>query len=271
VTVEGGGEPLLSPLFSETARLIRKNGLAAGLLTNGLNLFQPEGSHGRRGPKGPGPEILSLFQWIRISLDAYDADSYRRAKGGDGFRKVLANIERLSALCPRPVVGVGYVLCSINDRPEGLLELARKLRQAGADYLAVRPVVDHPELASQMDPGQFRALLGQPLPVSLEALAHNRSEGNLGLPCLAHSLSAVITADGSVYLCGRLYGEAETEPLGNLAQSDFREIWAGQVREEQARALRDGEYCRKRCPQCRMTKYNRLLDGLRRLQTPDFI
>lgn len=265
VTIEGGGEPTLWPDFVAGTELARAKGLSVGLITNGTKLF----------PLGREAGFYSNFQWIRLSLDAYGPDLYEKLKGRDGFDVLLNSLSKLAKIKSRPVLGVGYVLTSLNDDPEGLRALAIKLRDLGADYLHLRPVVDHDEMASHRDPQVILdRLLDLETPffsVNAKALIENQIFGNDGLPCLAHSLSTVITADGSVFLCGRLNDDPATGSMGNIKNDYFKDIWGGEKRREQVAWSAKGEYCLKNCPQCRMTKYNRLLHNLKRVKTPDFI
>jgi MoaA/NifB/PqqE/SkfB family radical SAM enzyme len=261
VTIEGGGEPTLWPGFEEATRLAVSKGLSVGLITNGTNLF----------PRGRDPEIFALFQWIRLSLDATGPRQYEALKGENHFSRLLDGLSRLASLKPGLTLGVGYVLTSINDEPEALRSLTRTLRDLGADYLHLRPVVDHPEMASRRPPADLSDLETASFSVNSGPLTDNKGRGNDGLPCLAHSLSAVITADGSVFLCGRLNGDPATGSMGDLLHSPFKEIWRGPERLAQAALAARGEYCLVHCPQCRMTKYNRLLNNLRLLKTRDFI
>ena len=60
-------------------------------------------------------------------------------------------------------------------------------------------------------------------------------------------------------------------PLGNLYDESFYDIWHGQEREKQSRQLLDKDYCRKWCPECRLTKYNVLLDKTLGIKTTNFI
>ena len=257
VTIEGGGEPTLSPLFPAAARAARARGLAVGLITNGLDLF------------GRGRSLSDYrdFEWIRVSLDAADPETYRRLKGRDGFGEVMAGLAGLAALKPALTLGAGYVLTNRNDEPESLARLGETLRNMGLDYLQVRPVVDHPALASRRDLGFLKG----EFPVNLAALSDNAASGNLNLPCLAHSLSAVIGSDGLVWLCGRLNADPAARPLGDLTRAGFAEIWAGEERRHQAGLAASAEFCRTHCPPCRLTKYNRLLHSLGRLKTRHFI
>ena len=259
VTIEGGGEPTHSPLFPGAARAARARGLAVGLITNGLNLFRP----------GLSLDDYRGFEWIRVSLDATEPETYRALKGTDGFAEVMANLGRLAALRPGLTLGAGYVLTNQNDHPEALARLAETLRGLGLDYLHIRPVVDHPAMVSRRDLGFLRA--EGDFSVNLAALADNAASGNGNLPCLTHSLSSVIGADGLVWLCGRLNADPAARPLGDLARAGFAEIWAGDERRRQANLAASAEFCRIHCPPCRLTKYNRLIHRLARLKTRHFI
>jgi radical SAM protein with 4Fe4S-binding SPASM domain len=261
ITIEGGGEPTLWPKFEEAARLAVSKGLSVGLITNGTNLF----------PEGRNPEIYSLFQWVRLSLDATNPAQYKALKGGDYFGSLLDGLARLNKLKPRPTLGIGYVLTNHNDDPEALRELTVTLRELRADYFHIRPVVDHPEMASLLDSFDATGLETPAFSVNSWPLTDNQGLGNDGLPCLAHSLSTVISADGSVFLCGRLDDDPATGAMGNILDTPFREIWRGPRRQALAAQAASGEYCLGHCPQCRMTKFNRLLGSLKQIKTRDFI
>jgi hypothetical protein len=271
VVFEGGGEPLLFGEFPQALEASLERGLSAGLITNGLLLF---------GKSAPAP-LLSELKWIRVSLDAASDGQFRSLKGSPGYAEALANVSRLCGLSPKPVVGVGYVLTDGNDDPALLRSLAFSLRDMGADYLQIRPVVDHPELDSRRSAGELgEALSGASGPgfnVDLAPLSDNLPEGNLGLPCRAHSITAVVGADTKVFICGRLNGWAGFSHAGFLAgggtgeRPGFKAAWTGELRKTQNRVLSSPSFCSGRCPRCRITKYNRLLDVLARLRTPDFI
>ena len=95
-------------------------------------------------------------------------------------------------------------------------------------------------------------------------------KGMAGFPVL-HSLTTVITADGRVYLCGRLNIYPWIESLGNINKESFRDIWFGGKRRSQAKMALDCEFNRKYCPNCRLTKFNQLFERIRKIRTKNFI
>ncbi|MDL2226299.1 radical SAM protein [Deltaproteobacteria bacterium OttesenSCG-928-M10] len=261
VTIEGGGEPTVSPYFTRAVASALDRDLAVGLITNGLDMFPPE----------LPPNFYRRFEWIRISLDAADRWQYLKLKGVDGFDQVLAAIGRLAQLAPEVTLGVGYVLTNRNDEPDHLQNLVLTLRSLGVDYLQIRPVVDHPDLVSRLPLGFLKKFETSDFSVNLAALSENEPSGNQNLPCLAHSLSTVIGADGAVWLCGRLNTAPGAVPVGRLTETSFKDIWQGPERARQTAQAASAEFCRTHCPQCRMTKYNQLLADIDRLKTRNFI
>ena len=261
VTIEGGGEPTLSPIFEAAVLAAGERQLAVGLISKGLELFPPERD----------PAIYARFECIRISLDAADRWQYLKTKGVDGFDQVLSNLTRLAECASEKTLGVGYVLTSQNDEPDHLQHLALSLRSLGVDYLQIRPVVDNPDMVSRMPLDFLKKFERARFSVNLAALSDNEPDGNAGLPCLAHSLSAVIGADGAVWLCGRLNAEESAQPIGNLTSQSFQRIWLGPERAAQCARAASAAWCQSHCPQCRMTKYNQLLADIDRLKTKNFI
>lgn len=256
IVIEGGGEPTLHPDFFSIVNEIKNKGLAPGLITNGY--IQP-------------PNPINDFEWIRVSLDASSRDQYYRTKGVDGFNQVINNLMTMSVEKSSTTLGVGYVLTNLNDNPVKLEQLVLFLKKIGINYIHFRPVVDHPELQSQADLNYLKKYETQDFSINIAAMIDNKDYGNSGLPCLAHSLSTVITADGGVFLCGRLNSFESWEPLGNLHNQSFNKIWTGDKRRQQVKKVSQASFCRSHCPQCRMTKYNRLLNDIERIKTRNFI
>ncbi|MGL4209014.1 MAG: radical SAM protein, partial [Candidatus Adiutrix sp.] len=259
VTIEGGGEPTLAPFFAQTVKAACQQNLAVGLITNGLQLFDQ------------GEDIFGEMQWVRVSLDAANGNQYLKLKKIDGFGLTMKNIEKLVKIAPKAAIGVGYVLSKHNDDPDGLQHLLLTLRSMGVSYIQIRPVVDHPSLVSHLNLDYLQKVETADFSVNISALTDNQSGGNMGLPCLAHSLSSVIGADGAVWLCGRLNTDPLARPLGSLLTHSFSEIWHGDERAKQVAQAFDPTFCKQNCPQCRMSKYNRLLTDIAKIKTKNFI
>lgn len=257
IVIEGGGEPTIYEEFTKVVRQARQSELAIGLITNGYRM--------------PYSELVDDFEWIRVSLDAAGRHEYRRLKGVDGFDRVINNLMTMAALKKDTILGVGYVLTNRNDNLINIEQLVMFLRKIGVNYVHFRPVVDHPELAGQTDLRFLKKYETPSFSVNIAAMTDNLDSGNSGLPCLAHSLSTVITAEGGVFLCGRLNRHESWPAIGNLHEQSFHDIWTGEKRRNQVRLVSQSEFCSSNCPQCRMTKYNRLLSDMQRIRTRNFI
>jgi spore coat polysaccharide biosynthesis protein SpsF (cytidylyltransferase family)/MoaA/NifB/PqqE/SkfB family radical SAM enzyme len=254
VVLEGGGEPTLHRSFRQVVEKLSEVGLGAGLITNGLV---------------PLPaDVLKALHWVRVSLDASTPGEFRTLKGYDGFEKVIHHIYEFAAHCP--MVGVGYVVT--NRNLYDLETLVLGLRRFGVSYIQFRPVVDCPDLAADgTDLSYLKRYQTPAFSVFISGMKDNAATGNEGLPCRAHSLTTVISGDGSVFLCGRLNVHPWLHPLGNIREQSFKDIWLGVERRRQALQVEDGCFCATNCPSCRLTKFNQLLARLNRTKSIQFI
>jgi len=255
IVFEGGGEPTLHPAFPELVDYAVSLGLKAGLITNGIDLH------------GVDP---SKFEWIRVSLDAATRETYRKLKRVDRFDDVLRNLRVIGA--SSTILGIGYLVSDQNMEYAELEELLIQLKGMGARYIHFRPIVDHPELAPRPDAVLGLNKLNSPgFSVLNSAMLENVITGNMGLPCLAHSMSSVVTANGDVFLCGRLNIHRWCAPIGNLKTRAFRDLWHGEERQRQALQVRDPDFCLNHCPKCRISKFNVLFHQVTNLGTKNFI
>ncbi|MBI5240016.1 MAG: radical SAM protein [Elusimicrobia bacterium] len=253
VTIEGGGEPTIVPHFREAVRALKDQGLALGLITNGSTRLDSR--------------LVDEFEWIRVSLDASCPEEMAALKGHSGFDAILENIVYFAR--HRPVVGIGYVA---TDRNMSQIEtLTMRLRETGVSYIQFRPVIDHPEFKPAFDFEYLKKFQTGSFAVIMDGMTENVVKGNAGLGCPCHSLTVIITADGSVFLCGRLNIHSWFPPIGNINRQSFHAIWTGPERRRQARMVLDPKFCLKHCPACRITKFNVEFDRLKRIRTGNFI
>jgi MoaA/NifB/PqqE/SkfB family radical SAM enzyme len=257
ITIEGGGEPTVHGDFEEIVRGAVDAGLHVGLITNGVSKKMVSVAH--------------LFDWIRVSVDATTSKEFEMGKGVNVFPKVIANIEEITKLCE--VVGVGFVVTRYNH--SRAIEFTKKMRDIGVDYVQYRGVVDHEELSpdkeNPLPSKELLALKTDKFDVMVWGMERNKIVGNSGLPCRTHSLSTVVCANGDVYLCGRLNMDDGLPPIGNVNEQSFREIWFGDERTRQSGIVCDSSFCLKKCPACRITKFNEFIDAAVSAKTKHFL
>lgn len=256
VCIEGGGEPTLYRDFKDVVLKAQECGLKLGMLTNG-SIFNYE-------------EVLDNFEFVRVSLDVANEEQMRTLKKFDSLEIVMNNLKRMCELRKDTVIGVGYVLSDKNI--ENLENMIIRLKEIGVDYIYIRPVIDHPELtAKEFDATIYTKYTDEKFTVIVRGMEENTITGNANLPCISHSLTTIVTADGNVHLCGRLNIYKDWMPMGNLYKESFSEIWKGEERKRQAALVRNGDFCSKKCPACRLTKFNRFVADLDKTRTKNFI
>jgi radical SAM protein with 4Fe4S-binding SPASM domain len=254
ITLEGGGEPSLYSKFSEVVFYAKSKGLALGLITNGTVRISED--------------LLKEFEWIRVSLDASTAEEYVDLKGVDCFEKVLSNIAHYSKYCN--TVGIGYVVT--NKNISQIEALVMRLRELGVSYIQLRPVVDCPELYPEgVDLSYLMVYQNSTFGVIIDGMKENAESGNFNLPCVANGITSVISGNGNVYICGRLNIYDWLKPIGNINEQSFHDIWNGMERKKQLEMVNDKIFCTANCPQCRVSKFNRLVDRLNNIKSKDFI
>lgn len=258
VTLEGGGEPTLHPEFQRVAETGKSNSLDMGLITNGTVDIS---------------ESISMLRWARISLDSSTREEYIQEKGVDCFGRVLTNLEKMSrARDPEQTfLGVGYVLTTRNQ--SNLIELVKRLDSIGIDYIYLRPVEEAeditPSLESLLDLRKKLAELTAGTRIKyMLAVSDRIVDKNAGLPCIAHSLTSVIHANGDVALCEKRREDGII--LGNVRENSFEDIWVSPYREQVSQKLLRPE-CQSGCSACRVTGFNMIFEQLERVHSKHFI
>jgi radical SAM protein with 4Fe4S-binding SPASM domain len=236
----------------------QEKGIAMGLISNGVRDFA---------------ELLPCFTWARVSLDASTAEEYETEKGHAKFDSVLRNMSRFAA-CRDPVrthIGVGYVLTVRNQ--SRLLPLIRDLDRMGVDYIYLRPVEEAPDLTPSID--DLFSLKKELVRLSdglrircLLTVSERLVADNDGLPCVCHSLSCIIQANGDVALCEKRRHDPIV--LGNLRDAPFEALWNSDQRRRASKRLLD-PLQQKGCGVCRITSFNTVFTDVSHIHTKNFI
>ena len=118
----GGGEPTLCPDFDKITGWLEDQGLDYGINTNFniLKFFRPN--------------------YLKVSLDGYDEDSYEKSRGVRKYSTVIENIKRYSEWrrtnSPKTSLGIQLVATSAEEVQR--FYLANK--SLDVDYIAFRPI-----------------------------------------------------------------------------------------------------------------------------------
>lgn len=133
LTISGGGEPLCHPAITEILAAIRESPLAAGLITNGGLVRNAE----------LADDLVTTFQWIRVSLDAATERQFRFVRGVKGLDRRLECLKRLtdarSARQRTCDLGVSFLTSAsmVSDIPA----VAEIVRDLGFDYVQFKPKI----------------------------------------------------------------------------------------------------------------------------------
>jgi len=212
IQLTGGGEPTVYPRFQEVVEEIRRRGMRWALVTNGVI----------------GRWDLSSATWIRVSLDAANADTYARIR-----RVAPGHFEKACETIRRYGCGVGFVVTPENW-PQ-ILEAARLAKTLGASSIRIGAQF------SDEGPALFHGIArdAAALASAAEELAGdgfeviNRfdeklSELDQGAPdyerCGYQRLTTYIGADQNLYRCC-VYAYNPRGLLASLKDRRFRDVW----------------------------------------------
>lgn len=257
LTIEGGGEPTLYEKFNEFVLLCYRNGIKLGLITNGVKILPIE--------------ILKCFDWIRVSLDSTNREEYIKEKGVDCFETVVSNIKRIAREAPEVILSIGYVITTRNC--ENISKLFSLFEDVKIDHFRIRTVEEYDKyMISQKKAEELSRIINDVAKRKhanvLLSLVRQEENDNKGLPCIAHSLRAIIHADGNVLVCEKRRHDIMI--LGNINKDKFSKIWLNKKHCEMAKKLSKPE-SQKGCTVCRITKYNEIITELQKMSTTNFI
>lgn len=258
ITIEGGGEPTMHKCFDEFISECYKRNISIGLITNGT--------------KHISKELLKCFNFIRVSIDASTPEEYLIEKGKDYFYSVIDNLRHIRENNKDLVLGLSYVLNNRNYK--NLNILFNELRGIDINFLRLRNVEENENLSlteSMMEEVK-QTLDKYCLEYSIKAVLSTETQttqtDNNNLPCIAHSLRAMINATGDVFLCSKRRHDPIV--IGNINSDDFLDVWNSDKRIHAAMKLLDKNN-QKGCSVCRVTKYNELFLNVTKVKSQNFI
>jgi radical SAM protein with 4Fe4S-binding SPASM domain len=255
LTLQGLGEPLLSPYLPAMIRAAVERRITVGFNTNATLLS------GRRARE----LIESRVDWLHVSLDGATAVAYEAVREGADFAKVVANLAGLvrakqAAGSATPWIRVVFV--AMRDNVTELPDLVRLLGGIGVDELRVQnlshsfsdtdPAGRYDEIrqftADQAlwtgaDAERAEAAFAEAARVARESgltLRLPRMTAQPGPGCSWPWEAAYITSSGVVQPCCMVMGD-DRVTLGSLAEQSFPQIWYGEPYRDFRRRLAGDE------------------------------
>lgn len=218
ITFTGGGEPLMNGSINEMVRIAKSLKFKLGLVTNGTLLHLLED--------------IRAFTFIRVSIDASDADTYKKVKGVNAFDKVIENTYKIAKREKRPNIGFSYVVCEENK--DGIEEARMMTKELGVDYIQFKPAwIDDKKTNIDDVKGDDNSIIT------------NRYVAKDDLPCQIAGLIGVVCADGKAYFCCQ-YRLKEEFCAGDLSKEPFNAVWKNR---------KNINPDITKCPQCRYMNY----------------
>ena len=262
VTFTGGGDPLVYPEFDVMLGIAADEAeLDCALITNGVLLDNCDLRY-----------IVERLRWVRISLDAHDAASYKASKGADCWERVLSNIRMLvdakRSTQSETTIGIGYL--TDTWRWAYFPDAARVARDLGVDYIQARPLTfapgdtrerDYPSGYSKGAIDEAKALETDTFKVYASVPKYQDIyDADRGYKlCTGVYFSCVIGATGDIWICCHMRGMPKYS-LGNVYTESFVDIWQD-IDRRNAIYRRIGKF--EDCmPLCRFHGQNRLLSRL---------
>lgn len=262
----GDGEPLLHPDLPNCLKNLKSLGLDLAINSNGSLLSVDIAN-----------QILPSLSWIRISVNAGEAQAYAKVHGTSPnmYQRVLNNLRQAVRIKQQQdlpcTIGVQTLL--LTENLETLPNLAQELQAIGVDYLAIKPFLPHPKTSYRTTIDlkskkiitklkQLESLSTSEFKVIIRWHSFAKIKQRDYKHCLSFPFFVDIDAFGNVYPCGPHMGE-EDFCYGNLYQQSWQDIWQGAERQNLSRFLTSEFDCSNCMPNCRNDAVNSFLWQLR--------
>ena len=257
----GGGEPTINKHLKEAIAYIGENSdIKMGIFTNGTlldrwDLFET---------------MVDNMTWVRFSIDAGTPETYnsiRRAKGNQGWDKMVSNLNTLIKVNKdkgkKIGIGVGFVITP--DTCHEVVDFAKFFADVDVDYCQYKPEIVNREREDgvqrdlefwnkNVEP-QLQAakeILGQKFQINgykLSDLIEDRSLfGRRYKKCMGSQVQPCVGADGNVYVCTNHRGYKQYS-YGSLHEKSFKEVWEDVQERQRIMHQIDNVECFKNCTQ----------------------
>jgi len=227
VTFSGGGEPFCYPYLLDTVKRLLKTKIKFASLTNGSLL------------NGELSEIFAHHaQWIRISIDGWDNESYSfyRRVPKEEFTKVIRNMANFKKLGGKCYLGV-CIIVGKKNAPH-LYELIRKLKDSGVNNVKVAPCIVS---NSAVENNEYHKPIFQRVKDQIAQAVSELTEDEFEISDSYHGqletfkkeytwcpylqILPVIGADQNIYSCQDKAYNLDEGLIGSIKNQRFKDFW----------------------------------------------
>jgi MoaA/NifB/PqqE/SkfB family radical SAM enzyme len=265
--IAGGGEPLMNKGMKNFLLRLKKNGVEAGIITNGVLLNEELNEI-----------IAETCRWIGISIDAGTNNTYMTVKGisnNNIFQKVINNISNLTSIVKKEQsecdVAYKYLLHPINAKE--IFIAAQLAKSIGVKDFHLRPVGwDNIMKTLKKDPIDFTPTLEDIDKQTEECMKledenfhfygiRHKFRPNFQRKvnfsqCWAAPLVLTFGADGNCHLCFDLRGREDLILCKH--SSDPREVLKHWNSDRHKKILQNIKV--ENCPRCTFGPYNEIVE-----------
>jgi len=247
-SLTGGGEPLIHPRCTDMVRELKDHGVEIGFSTNGI-LLTPALS---RDLADAG------LDYINLSVDAADPETYEAIRVGARFHKLRENLLALAEVRRetggQPFLSVQMTLSRANMH--GILDMVRFASEVQVGHLAIEPITPafagetyaefyrENYVAAKEVVGQIRQARDVALSLGIPNFSSHYLSPKVKVErCSQPWITLGVRVDGSTIRCC-----GTPERMGDVKE-DFWEAWNGPPFVEIRRYLAGGKYP-KACGPC---------------------
>ena len=247
VTFTGGGEPLIYKPLAKIIKKLVKGGIKVGALSNGSNL------------KGEMADVFAEYAtWIRVSLDAWDGESYAQARSVNksAFNKLMKNLADFASRNSDCELGTSFIIDEKNANH--IFETVQNLKDCGVKHVKLAGVVvSNDGVENNKYHKEIKSIVRDEIEKSLgisdssfKVLDHyhdldERFERDYNM-CPTIQFTPVIGGDSYVYTC---QDKAYTEggKLGSIKDASFKDFWFSEENLQRAYAVNPSIHCKHNC------------------------
>lgn len=227
ITFSGGGDPLLYPYFLDAIKKLSKSNIEFATLTNGSKLTG-EIAH----------TLAHNAQWIRISVDGWDDESYSEYRNisAGSFTKLLTNIQDFKKLQGKCSLGISFIIDNKNYKH--IYSISKKFKEVGVDSLKFSPcVVDDKGTINN----EYHRKIFDEAKQQITNAINDFNSKNFEIYDTYHELEEkfekdynwcpyiqilpIIGADLNIYTCQDKAYNLDNGVLGSIKNSSFKEFW----------------------------------------------